>query len=45
MKNWTKRFALFAILGILSSAMLVGCGGGEEDEPVTNGAPAAADDE
>lgn len=36
MKNWTQRFALFAVLGaILSSAMLVGCGGGD-DEEVTN---------
>ncbi len=39
MKNWTTRFAVFAVLGaILSSAMLVGCGGKTEDE---NTAPAA----
>ena len=33
MKNWTQRFAIFAVLGaILSSAMLVGCGGGDDAE-------------
>ncbi|PQV65422.1 hypothetical protein B1R32_101163 [Abditibacterium utsteinense] len=32
MKNWTQRFAVFAVLGaILSSAMLVGCGGGDDE--------------
>ena len=43
MKNWTQRFAIFAVLGaILSSAMLVGCGGGEEDGGTTNNAANAA---
>lgn len=36
MKNWTQRFAIFAVLGaILSSAMLVGCGGGDDESGTT----------
>lgn len=32
MKQWMNRFALLAaIAGILSSALVMGCGGGEED--------------
>ena len=39
MKNWIKRFALLAIVGsILSSAMLMGCGGGEDDDDTDAGA-------
>ena len=37
MNNWIKRLAIFAVVGtILSSAVLVGCGGGEEEEPAGN---------
>lgn len=33
MKNWMQRFTLFAVVGaILSSAVLVGCGGGDAEE-------------
>ena len=43
MKNWTQRFAVFAVLGaILSSAMLVGCGGGDGDDAATANNAAAA---
>lgn len=36
-KNWITRFALFAILGsVLSSALLVGCGGGDEEDATAN---------
>ena len=48
MKNWTQRFAVYAVLGaILSSAMLVGCGGGEEEDTATanNAVPATGGDE
>ncbi len=43
MNNWINRLAIFAVVGaILSSAVLVGCGGdAEEDAPVNNTAPAA----
>lgn len=45
--NWMQRLAIFAILGaVLSSAVLVGCGGGEEDDTATTTAtkaPADAD--
>ena len=43
MKNWTQRLAIFAVLGaILSSAILVGCGGSSDDTAnATNNAPAA----
>lgn len=38
MNNWMSRIAIFAILGaILSSAVLVGCGGNSE-EGTTNSA-------
>ena len=31
--NWMSRIAIFAVLGaILSSAVLVGCGGGDADD-------------
>lgn len=37
MKNWTQRLTLFAVVGaILSSAVLVGCGGSEDDGGDTN---------
>ncbi len=40
MNNWMSRIAIFAVLGaILSSAVLVGCGGGDEE---TAGGNAAA---
>jgi hypothetical protein len=43
MKNWMKRFAILAVVGtILSSALLVGCGGGDEgDTGTANGANGA----
>ena len=43
MNNWINRLAIFAVVGaILSSAVLVGCGGNaEEDAPANNAAPAA----
>ena len=42
MNNWINRFAIFAVVGaILSSAVLVGCGGGDEETPAENTAPAA----
>ena len=42
MNNWINRFAIFAVVGaILSSAVLVGCGGGDEEEAAPNAAPAA----
>ncbi len=32
MNNWINRFAIFAVVGaILSSAVLVGCGGDNND--------------
>ncbi len=32
MKKWMSRFALLAVVGsLLASALVVGCGGGEED--------------
>jgi hypothetical protein len=44
MNNWIQRLAIFAVVGaILSSAVLVGCGGGDE-EPAANNAPAAGAD-
>lgn len=37
MNNWMSRIALFAVLGaILSSAVLVGCGGNPDDGSTTN---------
>lgn len=47
MKNWMQRLAVFAVLGaILSSAVLVGCGGsGDSDDAANNAAPAAAKDD
>ncbi len=39
MNNWINRLAIFAVVGaILSSAVLVGCGGNNADETATNGA-------
>lgn len=36
MNNWMSRIAIFAVLGaILSSAVLVGCGGNSADEGTT----------
>ena len=33
MKMWMSRFALLAVLGgLMCSALVVGCGGGAEDE-------------
>ena len=43
MNNWINRLAIFAVVGaILSSAVLVGCGGGDDDADtaVNNTAPA-----
>ena len=44
--NWMSRIAIFAVLGaILSSAVLVGCGGGDDEaatNAATNGAANAA---
>ena len=38
MNNWINRLAIFAVVGaILSSAVLVGCGGNAEDDTATNG--------
>ena len=37
MKNWISRLAVFAVIGaVLSSAVLVGCGGGGEDDAAAN---------
>ena len=34
MQKWMNRFALLAVLGgLLASALVVGCGGGEEETP------------
>jgi hypothetical protein len=45
MKNWMQRLAIFAVLGaILSSAVLVGCGGGGDSDDTNNAAPAAPKD-
>jgi len=39
MKNWMNRFAVLAVLGsIVCSAVLVGCGGGEDDAAPANNA-------
>jgi len=36
MNNWMSRIAIFAVLGaILSSAVLVGCGGGDNADSNT----------
>lgn len=41
MNNWINRLAIFAVVGaILSSAVLVGCGGGDADDVAEN-APTA----
>ena len=47
MNNWINRLAIFAVVGaILSSAVLVGCGGdAAEDAPANNAAAPAADGE
>ncbi|PQV62580.1 hypothetical protein B1R32_12818 [Abditibacterium utsteinense] len=38
MKNWTQRFAVFAVFGTMfSSAMLVGCSKGNDAVPVSIG--------
>lgn len=43
MNNWTQRLAIFAVLGaILSSAMLVGCGGSSDEGTSANGAPSGS---
>ena len=45
MNNWINRLAIFAVVGaILSSAVLVGCGGNDaaEDTATNNAAPAMA---
>ena len=47
MNNWINRLAIFAVVGaILSSAVLVGCGGdaAEDTNAVTNAAPAGGAD-
>lgn len=39
MNNWINRLAIFAVVGaILSSAVLVGCGGNNADEDTTTNA-------
>jgi hypothetical protein len=36
MQKWMNRFALLAVLGgLLASALVVGCGGGEEEDAGT----------
>ena len=50
MNNWINRLAIFAVVGaILSSAVLVGCGGSDDaadtNAPATNSAKPAADAE
>ncbi len=36
MNNWMSRIAIFAVLGaVLSSAVLVGCGGNSDDANTT----------
>ncbi len=43
MKNWMQRLTLFAVVGaILSSAVLVGCGGADEEEDAGNATNNAA---
>jgi len=38
MKKWMSRFAVLAVVGtLLASALVVGCGGGEEDTGDTAG--------
>ena len=45
MKNWMQRLTLFAAVGaILSSAVLVGCGGSGDDDNNAANAPAAKKD-
>ena len=47
MTNWMNRFALLAaIVGIMGSALVMGCGGGDEDDaaPANNAANAAGAD-
>ena len=48
MNNWINRLAIFAVVGaILSSAVLVGCGGNSDDtaaNATTNTAPAPAEE-
>jgi len=47
MTSWIKRFALLAVLaGIMSSTLVMGCGGGDEDEaPANNATNKAAKDD
>lgn len=48
MNNWINRLAIFAVVGaILSSAVLVGCGGSSDEDTnaVANVAKPAADGE
>ena len=43
MKNWMSRLAIFAVLGaVLSSTVLVGCGGGDDADADATATPAAA---
>jgi hypothetical protein len=43
MQKWMNRFALLAVLGgLLASALVVGCGGGDEDETPVQGGNTAA---
>lgn len=44
MKNFNKRFVIFAVLGaILSSALLVGCGNSSDDSGTANATPTKAE--
>jgi hypothetical protein len=44
MQNWMQRLAIFAVLGaVLSSAVLMGCGGGDAEGEATGTATPAAD--
>ena len=43
MNNWINRLAIFAVVGaILSSAVLVGCGGSGDEDAATNNTAAPA---
>lgn len=44
MNNWINRLAIFAVVGaILSSAALVGCGNGADEDTAVNNTAAPAD--
>jgi hypothetical protein len=42
MKNWMQRLAIFAAVGaVLSSSVLVGCGGGDAEDTDATTTPTA----